>query len=70
MVNDVLNYNNRHLKMYAYADEITIIATNDDLKSFTCRAQKAVNRKHAWSWEKSKLRFSVKKTTAMVLSRY
>jgi len=56
--------------MYAYADKITILASNDDLKSLTCIAQKVVNRKHAWSWKKSKLRFSVKKTIAMVLSRY
>ena len=60
---------NRHVKIYAYADDLTIVVTAECMNSLSRRAQKALNRAHAGAIN-CKLEFSVKKTVAMVMSRH
>ena len=60
---------NRHVKIYAYADDLTIVVTAECMNSLSRRAQKALNRAHAWAIN-CKLEFSAKKTVAMVMSRH
>ena len=69
VANDVLGHTNRHVKIYAYADDLTIVVTAECMNSLSRRAQKALNRAHAGAIN-CKLEFSVKKTVAMVMSRH
>ena len=69
VVNEVLEYSNEHVKIYAYADDITVVVSGDDMENLTHRAQKVIDRLHTWSI-KSKLKFSAKKTVVMVLNQY